>query len=104
MSDQEPKCFARDLDGIKLDSPSMNISVVLDEVKKGIYGRNLELIESYYIDKDIPLVLRIIARITESDGLVLVHHDDEFDQFIMSMGFEIPNSQCLKYLQTLEAE
>ena len=96
---QEPKCFIKYMDGININSEFMEISVVLDQVKNGTYGSNLELIEPYIIDNDIPQVLRTIARFTDSEGLVLVTQDDVFEAFIKSLGMDIPQSQCLKYLQ-----
>jgi len=99
MFHQEPKCFIKYMDGINIDSGFMEISVVLDQVKNGTYGGNLELIEPYIIDNDIPQVLRTIARFTDSEGLVLVTQDDAFEAFIKSLGMDIPQSLCLKYLQ-----
>jgi len=104
MSSQVPKCFIRDLDQVKLDSGYMDISSALDQVKKGLYGHNLELIESYIIDNEIPQVLRVVARVTSSDGLVLVDHDDEFEAFIRAMNKGIPASLCLEYLQRHEVK
>ncbi|MFK5893108.1 MAG: hypothetical protein QM504_07790 [Pseudomonadota bacterium] len=99
MSSQEPRCYIRDLDRVKPDSGHIVISFALDQVIKGFYGQNLELLESYIINNEIPQVLRVVARITHSDGLVLVSHDDEFEAFLASMNKEIPTSLCLEYLE-----
>jgi len=99
MTNQVPKCFIRDLDRVKPDSGYMDISFILEQVRKGLYGHNLELIESYIIDDEIPQVLRVVARFTTSQGFILVKHDDEFETFINSLDMDIPQSPCLEYLQ-----